>query len=61
MKIADCSRLIVVTVGCGEGLEFKYGGEVKGDECMLVERERERERKRVGMQERLISTIVDIF
>lgn len=43
MKIADCSRLIVVTVGCAEGLEFKYGGEVKGDECMVVERERERE------------------
>lgn len=33
----------MVTVGCGEGLEFKYGGEVKGDECMVVERERERE------------------
>lgn len=45
MKIADCSRLIVVTVGCGEGLEFKYGGEVKGDECVLVERERERGRE----------------
>lgn len=46
MEIVDCSRLIVVIVRIiGEGLEFKYGGKVKGDECMLVERERERERE----------------
>lgn len=44
MEIVDCSRLIVVAVG--RGLEFKYGGEVKGDECMLAERERERGRER---------------